>query len=59
MIRDFLFSHMYVLKREPFGFAGTMIMPTAPDFFAETPSPEDRQSHYNVALHRVPGSSEL
>lgn len=59
MIRDFLFSHMYVLKREPYGFAGTMIMPTASDFFAEPPSEADRQSHYNVALHRVPGLSEL
>lgn len=40
LIRDFLFSHMYVLKREPFGFAGTMIMPTAPDFL---PRPHPRR----------------
>lgn len=58
MIRDFLFSHMYVLRREPFGFAGTMIIPTLHDVLAvDTPS-ANRQSQYDVALQRVPRSSE-
>ncbi|WP_011583109.1 MULTISPECIES: hypothetical protein [Chelativorans] len=58
MIRDFLFSHMYVLRREPFGFSGAMIMPTLHDVFAVDAPSLDRQSQYDVALQRVPRSSE-
>jgi hypothetical protein len=54
MIRDFLFSHMYVLKRETFGYAGTMIMPSAYEFFAAEVSKGMSQSQYDVVLRRVP-----
>lgn len=53
MMRDFLFSHMYVLRREPFGFGGTMIIPPAYEFFASDVLQGMQQSQYNVALHRV------
>lgn len=54
MMRDFLFSHMYVLRRETFGFAGTMIMPSAYEFFAAEVPQGMRQSQYDVVLRRVP-----
>jgi hypothetical protein len=54
MIRDFMFSHMYVLRREAFGFAGTMIMPSAYEFFAAEVPQGMRQSQYDVVLRRVP-----
>lgn len=53
MIRDFLFSHMYVLKREPFGFAGTMIVPPAYEFLATDVPQGMPPSQYDVVLHHV------
>ena len=58
MIRDFLFSHMYVLRRETFGFAGTMIMPSAYEFFAVVIPSGVRQSQYNVVLERLPRNED-
>lgn len=54
MMRDFLFSHMYVLRRETFGFGGTMIIPPPYAFFASDVLQGKPQSQYDVALHRVP-----
>lgn len=54
LMRDFLFSHMYVLRREAFGFAGTMILPSAFAVFAPDVPPGQPQSQFDVALHRVP-----
>ncbi|MCR9135731.1 MAG: hypothetical protein NXI27_07045 [Alphaproteobacteria bacterium] len=54
LIRDFLFSHMYVLHRESFGFAGTMIMPTSFGPIVSAISPGTQQSQCDVALHRIP-----
>lgn len=54
MIRDFVFSHMYVLRREAFGFAGTMIMPSAYEFLAAEVPEGIRQSQFDVVLRRVP-----
>lgn len=54
MMRDFMFSHMYVLRRETFGFAGTMILPSAFAFFASDSFQGMSQSQYDVVLHRVP-----
>jgi hypothetical protein len=53
MMRDFLFSHMYVLRRETFGFGGTMIIPPAYAFFASEVLQGMPQSQYDVALHRA------
>jgi hypothetical protein len=52
LIRDFLFSHMYVLTRSPDGLAGTVILPSPDDLLADASAP--RESQYNVALQRVP-----
>ena len=57
MIRDFLFSHMYVLRRDKFGFAGTMIMPSAHEFFGTEFPQAMLQSQYDIVLHRVLGTS--
>ena len=54
MIRDFLFSHMFVLRRETSGFAGMMIIPSAFAFFASEVPQGMGQSQYDVVLHRVP-----
>lgn len=54
MMRDFMFSHMYVLRRETFGFGGTMIMPSVYDFLSADIPKGLRRTQYDVALHRVP-----
>lgn len=48
MIRDFTFSHMYVLRTEPEGLVGTMVIP---DHFGVSGS--YLQSRYNVALKKL------
>lgn len=53
MMRDFLFSHMYVLRRDETGFSGTLILPSLYELFhTETPLGGFR-SHYDVKLERV------
>jgi hypothetical protein len=55
LIRDFLFSHMYVLRRETFGFSGTMIVPgTASLLTTEVPQIRD-SSQFDILLLQVPG----
>jgi len=53
LIRDFMFSHMYVLRRETFGFAGTLIMPSPYGFYIPEVAEGIRQTQYNVVLQRV------
>jgi hypothetical protein len=54
MMRDCMFSHMYVLRRATFGFGGTIIIPSAFAFFDPAVIQLMPQSQYDVALHRVP-----
>jgi hypothetical protein len=54
MMRDCMFSHMYVLRRETFGFGGTMILPSAFSLFASDGFLDMSRSQYDVALHRMP-----
>jgi hypothetical protein len=54
MVRDFLFSHMYVLRRETLGFGGTMILPTAFGLFASDEAVGMGPSQYDVVLQKVP-----
>ena len=54
MMRDFLFSHMYILKRDAACFSGRMIIPTVAGFFDVGALPAAQQSHFDVALHRMP-----
>jgi hypothetical protein len=52
LIRDFLFSHMYVLRRETFGFSGTMIVPGTASLLT-TEVVEGRDStQFDVLLRR-------
>ena len=53
MMRDCMFSHMYVLRREIFGFGGTIIIPSAFSLFSPDVIQLMSQSQYAVALHRV------
>jgi hypothetical protein len=54
MMRDCMFSHMYVLRREASGYRGTIIIPSAFAFFDPAVIQLMPQSQYDVVLHRVP-----
>lgn len=54
MMRDCLFSHMYVLRRKTFGFGGTLILPSTFSFSVSNLVQEISPPQYDVALHRMP-----
>lgn len=53
MIRDFLFSHMYLLRREALGFTGAMVM--AEPFATDLMNPPSRLTgaRYDVLMQRT------
>lgn len=54
MMRDFTFSHLYLLRREAFGYAGTMIIPSAYDFLTRDLPTGIGNSQYEVIFQQVP-----
>lgn len=54
MIRDFMFSHMYVLRREASGFAGTLILPSPYEMLIGQEPPIPWKSQYDVVLRQMP-----
>jgi len=54
MMRDFMLSHMYVLKREASGFSGTLILPSPFERLTGMTPAIPWQSQYDVVLQQVP-----
>ncbi|MCT8970797.1 hypothetical protein [Microbaculum marinisediminis] len=54
MIRDFRFSHMYVLTREPSGFSGRLVLPSPYETLTGQKPAIPWQSQYDVVLQQVP-----
>lgn len=53
MIRDFMFSHMYVLRTDPAGFIGTMILPDPLGIAGMGMPASAPPTRYDVALQKL------
>lgn len=58
LIRDFMLSHMYVLKREASGFSGTLILPSPFERLTGLTPAVPWQSQYAVVLQQVPQKAQ-
>lgn len=56
LMRDFLFSHMYVLRRQKNGFIGTFIMPSVFEYLAVDIPTGLQQPQYGVVLQKLEAS---